>query len=82
MIVSKSKGPQRTAANRTTRKLTGYCALCRAYEVEHFGIVLNTAGKRHVEACKAAGCKHPPFYVFPSGSLRPGKSEKPLSTKR
>jgi hypothetical protein len=61
MTVSKSRSPQRKAANR---KLSGYCALCRAYEVEHYGTLLNNAGRRHVEACKAAGCKHPPYYVF------------------
>jgi hypothetical protein len=40
-----------------------YCGLCRAKEIELYGTVLNTTDQRHVEACEAAGCEHPPFYV-------------------
>ena len=46
------------------RKISGYCALCRAKEMQKYGRVLNNAGPRHVAAVKAAGCRHPPFYIF------------------
>ena len=56
-------------------KVLGYCALCRAYELEHYGDVLSTAGPRHEAACKAAGCKHPPFYLLskPQNARSPAK---------
>lgn len=48
------------------KKIVGYCAMCRAYEVKHYGVVLNTAGKRHINACAEAKCKHPAIYIFPT----------------
>lgn len=42
--------------------ITGYCALCRAKEIELYGTVLNETGPKHHEACLLAGCKHPSHY--------------------
>ena len=44
-------------------RIPGYCARCRAKEMELFGDVLNVADDRHIEACREAGCGHPPFYA-------------------
>jgi hypothetical protein len=43
-------------------KVPDYCALCRAYEIEHYGKELNRANLCHEAACKAAGCNHPPAH--------------------
>ena len=55
------------------KRIAGYCALCRAKEMDLYGTVLNTAGKKHVYACKKAGCKHPPFYQF-DVTVRPSRT--------
>lgn len=47
---------------RIMSKTPGYCALCRAKELELYGKVLHNAGTKHANACKEAGCKHPTFY--------------------
>ncbi len=38
----------------------GYCALCRAKELELYDTLVYD--QRHFEACRDAGCKHPPAY--------------------
>jgi hypothetical protein len=74
--------PSRTTNTKTEiglggvmNKIPGYCALCRAYEMEHYGKVLNRANPRHEAACKAAGCKHPPSYLLskPQNTRSPAK---------
>jgi hypothetical protein len=45
-------------------RVKGYCALCRAKEIELYGNVLGTTGKRHERACREAGCRHPAVYVW------------------
>lgn len=47
-------------------RVAGYCARCRAKEIEMYGAVLNDAGRQHAAAVKAAGCEHPPHYDFGS----------------
>jgi hypothetical protein len=42
----------------------GYCALCRAKEIELYGTVLSGAGPKHTKACKDACCLHPAHYDF------------------
>ena len=44
--------------------VSGYCKLCRVAETEMYGEVLSDWGKRHYEACKEGGCKHPVLYVI------------------
>ena len=51
--------------------LPGYCALCRAWEIDHYGDVVNNGGPRHRTACEKAGCKHPPFYGLPPDGQGP-----------
>ncbi len=46
------------------RRIAGYCALCRAKEMELYGTVLSTVGPRHRRACQEAGCGHPADYDF------------------
>ena len=41
----------------------GYCKLCREYEYNTFGSVINEIGEKHYQACKQANCKHPVFYI-------------------
>jgi hypothetical protein len=53
------------------KKVLGYCSECRAYEIKHYGTVLNTAGPRHVKACKEAKCHHPAWYNFPNKKAEP-----------
>ena len=62
--------------NRTKKipVLPGYCALCRAWEIDHYGDVVNNGGPRHRTACEKAGCKHPPFYRLPPDGQGPGAS--------
>jgi hypothetical protein len=43
----------------------GYCALCRAKELELYGTIVNESGERHNRACLEAGCGHPSEYRFP-----------------
>lgn len=43
-------------------RVAGYCDLCRAKEMELYGTVLSTVGKRHERACREAGCRHPALY--------------------
>ena len=40
----------------------GYCKLCRAKEIELYGTLTENL-KKHIEACKLAGCKHPHAYT-------------------
>jgi hypothetical protein len=49
--------------------LPGYCKLCRAKEIELYGMVLHNSGKRHSEAMRLAGCKHPIAYRQDKGKL-------------
>tara|TARA_R110001632_G_scaffold21606_6_gene62931 strand:+ start:1489 stop:1758 length:270 start_codon:yes stop_codon:yes gene_type:complete len=44
--------------------VSGYCQICRSTEVEMYGEVISEWNKRHYEACKEGGCKHPVLYVF------------------
>jgi hypothetical protein len=44
-------------------KIAGYCALCRAKELEMYGTIVNNAGPRHKAAVEAAGCWHPASYT-------------------
>ena len=39
-----------------------YCDLCRSYETENYGEILNVMNKQHYEACLHSHCKHPVFY--------------------
>lgn len=63
-------------------RTAGYCQLCRAYEIDQYGTVLNTADARHERACKKAGCKHPPFYELAVESApRPNANQKSEPTE-
>lgn len=44
-------------------KTSGYCQLCRQKEIELYGMVLDSGDYRHLKACEAAGCCHPPYYI-------------------
>ena len=43
--------------------IVGYCDLCRSYETENYGEILNKMNKQHYEACLHSHCKHPVFYI-------------------
>ena len=43
----------------------GYCALCRAKEIELYDNLADS-DESHVKACKEAGCGHP--YLYPDGT--------------
>jgi hypothetical protein len=42
--------------------ISGYCMLCREYEDETYGKVLNSFGDDHILGCYHAKCKHPAVY--------------------
>lgn len=63
-------------------KSAGYCALCRAKEIELFGTVLNTCGPRHVRACREAGCLHPPYYSYTTRQLKEAERQHRLGMIR
>lgn len=59
-----------------TLKMVGYCALCRAKEIELFGTVLNKADRRHTWACELAGCHHPAIYTMVNEPTREQQPRK------
>ena len=56
--------PAAIAAFLRATRMPGYCALCRAKEIEVYGTVLSVADDRHDRACEDAGCRHPAYYTF------------------
>ena len=48
----------------SSRYVMGYCALCRAYELRHYGELQDENPSEHKVACRLAGCNHPPVYHF------------------
>ena len=49
--------------NNDDEIIVGYCKLCREYEVNNHGEVLNKMNKNHFNACKNSNCLHPVFYI-------------------
>lgn len=47
--------------------MLGYCELCRAEEIKRGHKDENPTPWEHGDACKAAGCQHPYFYVKAKG---------------
>jgi hypothetical protein len=39
----------------------GYCNLSRSSDIDKYG-TLTTSKRKHMEACKEAGCRHPAYY--------------------
>tara|TARA_R110000782_G_C14693534_1_gene401376 strand:+ start:87 stop:347 length:261 start_codon:yes stop_codon:yes gene_type:complete len=49
--------------NNKDEIIVGYCDLCRSYETQNYGNILNDMNEQHYEACKNSHCKHPVFYI-------------------
>jgi hypothetical protein len=49
--------------NNQDEIIVGYCDLCRSYERENYGEVLNKMNQKHFTACKISKCLHPVFYI-------------------
>jgi hypothetical protein len=70
-----SEQKQKSAGNKSSRRLAGYCALCCAKEIELYGTVVNTTGAKHISAVEQAGCGHPAVYAL-APDARDSKSRR------
>lgn len=65
---------------RSRARMSGYCSLCRAKEIELYGTVLSKAGPRHNRACREAGCRHPYSYpAFLFDKPNPAPAQQPAA---
>jgi hypothetical protein len=60
----------------------GYCKLCREKEIELYRTVLTRGVRKHEEACRQAGCGHPPVYRFLGVALKEQLNRKTKSEER
>jgi hypothetical protein len=74
-MVTKS-GSKTAARTSSETSMQGYCALCRAKEMELFGTLVK--GKRHRQAVKEAGCRHPAEYADIMAARTPRAEAKPI----
>jgi hypothetical protein len=60
MAMVTKNGSQTAARTLSETSMQGYCAQCRAKELELFGTLVK--GERHRQAVREAGCGHPAEY--------------------